>query len=77
MHININNLPYDITEKKLEMMFSEFGEVTSVLIWLTTSGAVKMPNDWEATAAIKALNNSFHDGRRIMVRENTGKVFFG
>ena len=76
MNIYVGNLPYSVTESDLKEAFSEFGEVPSVrLVSDKFSGQskgfgfVEMPNDSEADAAIKALNESSFKGRNIKVNQ--------
>lgn len=76
MNIYVGNLPYSVTESDLKETFSEFGEVTSAsLISDKFSGQskgfgfVEMPNNSEADAAIKALNESDLKGRNIKVNQ--------
>jgi len=74
MNIYVGNLPYTITEQELKDAFGGFGEVSSVSI-ITDKfsgqskgfGFVEMPNDSEADAAIKALNETDMKGRNIRV----------
>lgn len=76
MNIYVGNLPYSVTETDLKDRFSEFGDVASAtLISDKFSGQskgfgfVEMPNDTEADAAIKALNETDLNGRNIKVNE--------
>jgi RNA recognition motif-containing protein len=76
MNIYVGNLPYNVTESDLKEAFSEFGEIASVtLISDKFSGQskgfgfVEMPNNSEADAAIKALNESAFKGRNIKVNQ--------
>jgi RNA recognition motif-containing protein len=74
MNIYVGNLAYSVTESELKDAFAEFGEVSSVAI-ITDKfsgqskgfGFVEMPNNSEADAAIKALNESSIKGRNIKV----------
>ncbi len=74
MNIYIGNLAYGVTEDELREAFSQFGEVTSVNV--ITDGQtgrskgfafVEMPNNSEADAAIKELNDKPLSGRPIRV----------
>ncbi len=76
MNIYVGNLPYSVTEGDLKEAFSEFGEVSSAtLISDKFSGQskgfgfIEMPNNSEADAAIKALNESDMKGRNIKVNQ--------
>jgi RNA recognition motif-containing protein len=76
MNIYVGNLPYSVTENDLKEAFAEFGEISSVsLISDKFSGQskgfgfVEMPNNSEADAAIKALNESSFQGRNIKVNQ--------
>ena len=76
MNIYVGNLPYSVTEDDLKEAFAEFGEVSSAsLISDKFSGQskgfgfVEMPNNSEADAAIKALNESSFQGRNIKVNQ--------
>jgi len=76
MNIYVGNLPYSVTEADLTDAFSAFGQVDSVtLISDKFSGQskgfgfVEMPNNSEADAAIKALNESPFKGRNIKVNQ--------
>lgn len=76
MKLYVGNLPYSVTEDDLRQMFGEFGEVGSVNI-ITDKfsgqskgfGFVEMPDNSQADAAIKALNDTAQKGRNIKVNE--------
>ncbi|HEO65226.1 MAG TPA: RNA-binding protein [Spirochaetes bacterium] len=76
MNIYVGNLPYSATEDDLKNTFSEYGEVASVTV-ITDKfsgqskgfGFIEMPNDSEADAAIKQLNESELKGRNIKVNQ--------
>lgn len=76
MKLYVGNLPYSVTEDDLKQTFSEFGELGEVTV-ITDKfsgqskgfGFVEMPNNSEADAAIKALNESDYKGRNIKVNE--------
>ncbi|MDH3316987.1 MAG: RNA-binding protein [Gammaproteobacteria bacterium] len=76
MKLYVGNLPYSVTEDDLRQAFSEFGELVEVVV-ITDKfsgqskgfGFVEMPNNSEADAAIKALNESDLKGRNIKVNE--------
>lgn len=76
MRIYVGNLKYSVTDERLREMFSEFGEVTSADVVKDKFsgqskgfGFVDMPNGAEAAQAIKALNDSLQDGRKLTVNE--------
>ncbi|MBT8421063.1 MAG: RNA-binding protein [Gammaproteobacteria bacterium] len=76
MNIYVGNLPYSVTEDDLREAFSEFGETSSVTIISDKFsgqskgfGFVEMPNNSEADAAIKALNETAFKGRNIKVNQ--------
>lgn len=76
MNIYIGNLPYSVSEGDLRDAFSKFGEVSSVSL-ITDKftgqakgfGFVEMPNNSQAEAAIKGLNQSELKGRNITVNQ--------
>lgn len=76
MKLYVGNLPYSVTEDDLREMFSEFGDVGSVNI-ITDKfsgqskgfGFVEMPDNSQADAAIKGLNDTAQKGRNIKVNE--------
>lgn len=70
----VGGLPYSVDSKKLEEIFAAFGQVQSAQVitdrYTNQSkgfGFVEMSSDEEAQAAIKDLNDSEVDGRRINV----------
>jgi RNA recognition motif-containing protein len=76
MNIYVGNLSYNITEDELRNAFSAFGDVASVnIITDKFSGQSKgfafvdMPDNSDADAAIKALNDSPLNGRNIKVNQ--------
>lgn len=76
MKLYVGNLPYSTTEDDLRNAFAEYGEVDSVSV-ITDKfsgqskgfGFVEMPDNSEADAAIKALNESSLGGRSIKVNQ--------
>ena len=76
MKLYVGNLPYSVTEDDLKESFSKFGELGEVTV-ITDKfsgqskgfGFVEMPNNSEADAAIKALNETELKGRNIKVNE--------
>lgn len=76
MRIYVGNLPYNVDESELKEMFSAYGEVTSATLVMDKFsgqskgfGFVEMPNNSEADAAIKGLNESSVKGRSIKVNQ--------
>jgi RNA recognition motif-containing protein len=76
MNIYCGNLAYSVTEDELRTAFSQFGEVSSVNV-ITDKfsgqskgfGFVEMPDNSEADAAIKALNDTALGGRNMRVNQ--------
>ena len=78
VNIYVGNLSYNVSEGKLNELFSQFGEVSSVkLITDQYSGRskgfafVEMNDKGEASAAIEELDGKEIDGRDLKV--NTAK----
>jgi len=76
MNIYVGNLAYSVTEDDLRQAFAPYGDITSVsLITDKFSGQskgfgfVEMPNNSQADAAIKALNETALKGRNIKVNQ--------
>ena len=76
MNIYVGNLAYSVTEDDLKEAFAAYGEISSVsLITDKFSGQskgfgfVEMPNNSEADAAIKALNETALKGRNMKVNQ--------
>ncbi len=76
MNIYVGNLSYQKTDKTLEELFTQFGQVSSARIISDRDsgrskgfGFVEMANDDEANAAITALNDKEIDGRKLRVNE--------
>jgi RNA recognition motif-containing protein len=76
MNIYVGNLPYSVTDSDLQELFGEHGEVSSSSVISDKFsgqskgfGFVEMPNNSEADAAIKALNDSPLKGRNIKVNQ--------
>ncbi len=76
MNIYVGNLPWAISDDELRDLFSEFGEVSSASVIMDKFsgrskgfGFVEMPNDSEAEAAIKAMNDKEMKGRNLRVNQ--------
>jgi RNA recognition motif-containing protein len=72
----VGNLPYSITDAKLEELFSQFGNVRSAQVVKDRDtgrskgfGFVEMEDSNDANSAINALNEKEHDGRPLTVNE--------
>ena len=75
-NIYVGNLPYDMTDAKLEETFTSFGTVerAKVIVDRVSGrsrgfGFVEMASSEEAKAAIEGLNGSEVDGRTLVVNE--------
>ncbi len=76
MNIYVGNLAYGVTEEELREAFLAYGKVDSASL-ITDKftgeskgfGFVEMPNNTEADAAIKALNETPLKGRNIRVNQ--------
>jgi RNA recognition motif-containing protein len=76
MRIYVGNLPYSVTDDELRDTFEEFGDLASAEVIKDKFsgqskgfGFVDMPNNSEADAAIKALNDQPLKGRKLTVNE--------
>jgi len=76
MNIYVGNLSYSMTDEDLRDLFTEFGEVSSASVIMDKFsgqskgfGFVEMPQQADAEAAIKALNDQDVKGRRIKVNQ--------
>jgi RNA recognition motif-containing protein len=76
MNIYVGNLAYSVTESDLREAFSAYGAVDRVNVITDRDsgqskgfGFVEMPNDSEADAAIKALNDTALAGRNLKVNQ--------
>lgn len=72
----VGSLPYSATDEELSEAFSAVGTVVSAKIIFDRDtqrskgfGFVEMSSDEEAQSAIKQLDGSEMDGRRIVVNE--------
>ena len=70
------NLSYGVSSSQLEQLFSEFGSVESAQVISDRDtgrskgfGFVEMESDDAAQAAIDGLNETEHDGRRLIDNE--------
>jgi|SRR5215468_3811413 RNA recognition motif-containing protein len=72
----VGNLPYSVTEERLQQHFAQHGSVVSARI-ITDKfsgrskgfGFVEMSSDQEAERATTALNGTDFEGRNIVVSE--------
>jgi RNA recognition motif-containing protein len=72
----VGNLPYSVTEERLQQHFAKHGSVLSARI-ITDKlsgrskgfGFVDMSSDQEAERAVTALNGTEFEGRNIVVSE--------
>lgn len=76
MNIFVAKLSYETTDRELQSLFEQFGDVDSVKVIMDKEtgrskgfGFVEMPNDAEALSAIDELNDSELDGRQIVVKK--------
>ncbi len=77
----VGNLPYSTTSESLNEMFAALGTVDSATVVTDRDtgrskgfGFVEMSNDDEAAAAIKQLDGSELEGRRMTVSEARPKA---
>ena len=76
MNIYVGNLAYSVTQDDLRDAFAAYGEISSVNL-ITDKftgdskgfGFVEMPNNAEADAPIKALNETPLKGRNMKVNQ--------
>jgi len=76
MKIFVGNISPEVKEEELEKLFSEFGDVESAEIVfdkLTGEsrkfGFIKMPDETEATNAIKNINGKNLKGKELVVNK--------
>ncbi len=76
MRLYVGNLSFQSTEDEIKQVFSEFGQVDSVLILRDKFsgesrgfGFVDMPDKAQAEAAIAAVNGKDLGGRALKVNE--------
>jgi RNA recognition motif-containing protein len=72
----VGNLTYQVSDSDLEQLFSEFGSVQSAQVINDRDtgrskgfGFVEMSSEAEANAAVRALHDQEHHGRRLTVNE--------
>lgn len=72
----VGNLSYRVSSSDLEQIFSQYGSVQSAEVISDRDtgrskgfGFVEMGSEGEARAAIDALHDQEHDGRRLTVNE--------
>jgi RNA recognition motif-containing protein len=72
----VGNLTYKVSDSDLEQLFSQFGTVQSAQVIQDREtgrskgfGFVEMDTEAQAQAAIEALHDREHDGRRLTVNE--------
>ena len=80
MNLFVARLNSSTTGEDLQEIFSQYGEVSSAKVIFDKEtgnskgfGFVEMPNDEEASEAIKALNESELDGKEIVVKQANPK----
>ncbi len=81
MNIYISNLSYDVTDKDLNDIFSDYGTVTSAKVIMDREtgrsrgfGFVEMTSDDEARKAIAELDQAEYVGKTIRVNEARPKT---
>ncbi len=81
MNIYISNLSYDVTDKDLNDIFSDYGAVASAKVIMDREtgrsrgfGFVEMPSDEEARNAIAQLDQAEYVGKTIRVSEARPKT---
>ena len=72
----VGNLPYSVTEQRLQQHFAQHGSVISARIVTDKFtgrskgfGFVEMSSDGEAERAINAVNGTDFEGRNVVVSE--------
>lgn len=76
MRIHVGNLSFLATEEDLKDLFSNYGQVDSVMIVKDKfSGQsrgfafIEMSDDAQGATAVAAMNGSIHEGRELKVSE--------
>ncbi|MDH4183574.1 MAG: RNA-binding protein [Nitrospinota bacterium] len=76
MNIYVGNLPFSATENTLRALFEQYGDIQSIKIISDREtgrskgfGFIEMDNSG-ADAAIKSLNNTDLDGRKLTVNQS-------
>ncbi len=76
MRIYVGNLSYNVTDDDLRELFSEYGELASAEVIKDKFsgqskgfGFVDVPGSAEAATAIKELNDTMYQGRKLTVNE--------
>ena len=76
MNLYVGNLAYSVTEDELRSAFEAYGTVDRATVITDRDsgrskgfGFVEMPENSEADAAIKALNDTAIGGRNVKVNE--------
>lgn len=72
----VGSLPYSVTDDQLQALFASFGTIASAKVIFDRDtnrskgfGFVEFESDEDAKAAIKGLNETEVDGRKIIVSE--------
>jgi RNA recognition motif-containing protein len=72
----VGNLTFQVSGSDLEQLFSEFGTIQSAQVIMDRDtgrskgfGFVEMSSEAEANAAVRALHDQEHQGRRLTVNE--------
>ncbi len=76
LKLYVGNLPYNMGDEELRVLFDAHGQVESARVITDRDtgrsrgfGFVEMPNDGEARKAIEALAETEVGGRRLVVNE--------
>lgn len=69
-NLYLGNLNYQITEKEIKELFSEFGEIETIKIFADKGfGFIEMSTPEEAKKAVEALDGQEFLGREMKVNE--------
>ena len=78
MNILVSNLSTNIISNDLQLLFSPYGQVSSIIIVRDKKSGrslgtafIEMPMEMQGMQAIKALNKQNLDGKKITVQEIT------